>query len=390
MAWRGRVILLIAAAMAVSGACTTPAVPLPGRAELILGLTGIASVSTGDQHSCALRTDGTAVCWGSNRFGEFGDGHDGIPTYTLTPTPVTGLTHAVSLSTGLDHTCAVLSDGTAWCWGANAQGQLGNDTLSSSLLPTKVTGLTNAVAIAAGGHYTCALLVDGHVECWGANTYGQLGIGSVVDSSTPTTVDGVDDAIAISVGTWTACAVRASGSVECWGYGGLFGQLGDGTTGTGAYSSDPVAVADLTGAVSVAVRSQSGIDDGNVCAGRDDGTVWCWGERILGDGTNNDSPIPVEVADLDDAVSVSGSSVLCALRASGTVQCWGDGTPYGLLGNGHTVPSYTPIDVHHVGFDMPSGALALSTGTNSFETCAVLGDRRVMCWGIIGPPGYPT
>ena len=288
------------------------------------------------------------------------------------------MTNAVSLSTGLDHTCAALSDGTASCWGANAQGQLGNGTLSSSLVPTPVAGLTNAVAIAAGGHDTCALLDDGHVSCWGANAVGQLGNGSTDDSSTPTTVNGIDDATSISVGTWTACAIRASGSVACWGYNGLFGLLGDGTTGTDTFSSDPVAVSGLTGATSVAVLSRSNIDDGNVCAARDDGTVWCWGKRILGNGTNNDSPIPVQVTGLDDAVSVSGSSVPCALRASGTVQCWGDATAYALLGNGHddrrlhARRGAPRRELRHG----PSERIALSTGTNSYETCAVLGDTE--------------
>ncbi len=311
MAWRGRLILLIAVAVAVGGACATRLHGFPGRAETMPGLTGIASISTGDRHSCALRTNGTAVCWGSNRFGEFGNGHEGIDAYTIAPSPVIGLTDGVSLSTGMDHTSATLSDKTASCWGANAQGQLGDGTLSSSLLPTPVAGLSNAVAIAAGGRYTCALLDDGHVSCWGANAVGQLGNGSTDDSSTPTTVDGIDDATAISVGTWTACALRTSGSVSCWGYNGTYGLLGDGTTGTDTFSSIPVAVSGLTGAKSIAVRSRSTIDDGSVCAALDDGDVWCWGKRVLGNGTNNDSPIPVQVTGLHDAVSVSGSSVPC-------------------------------------------------------------------------------
>ena len=153
-AWRTRVILVIAGATAVSGACTTPAFTgYAGRAELMDGLTGIASVSTGDRHSCALRTDGTALCWGSNRYGEFGNGQSGLPYYTLKPSPVSGLNNAVSLSTGLDHTCAVLSDGTAECWGANADGQLGSPNPTNPLLPTPVPGLSNAVAIAAGAQY---------------------------------------------------------------------------------------------------------------------------------------------------------------------------------------------------------------------------------------------
>ena len=213
IAWRGRLILLIAVAVAVGGACATPPVHgFRGEPRRSTGLTGIASVSTGERHSCALRTDGTALCWGSNRFGEFGNGHDGVQDLHDQADPRHRVDRTPSRSRRVWITPArSLSDGTASCWGANAQGQLGDGTLSSSLVPTPVTGLTNAVAIAAGGHDTCALLDDGHVSCWGANTVGQLGNGSIDDSSTPTMVDGIDDATAISVGTWTACAIRTSG-----------------------------------------------------------------------------------------------------------------------------------------------------------------------------------
>jgi hypothetical protein len=128
-----------------------------------------------------------------------------------------------------------------------------------------------------------------------------------------------------------------------------------------------------------------------VCASRNDGTAWCWGERILGDGTNNDSPVPVQVSGLHDVVSVSGSSVPCALRAGGTVDCWGEATTHGLLGDGHRVPSYTPVEVDHIAnYDNPVGASALSAGTDSSETCAVLTDGTVTCWGITRAPGYPA
>jgi alpha-tubulin suppressor-like RCC1 family protein len=350
-------------------------------------LTNVVSVSTGQRHSCALKADHSAWCWGSNRAGEFGDGNTGIQTYTLTPTPVSGLTNAVSLSTGVDHTCAVLDDGTAECWGANARGQLGDGNApTSSLTPTAVSGLTNAVSIAAGGQFTCALLNTHQVSCWGANDVGQLGIGGgdTADRSTPTTVDGITDATAIAVGTWSACAIRAAGAVSCWGYAGTYGILGDGTTtGSGSYSTEPVSVSGLTGATSVAILSRATPDDGMACASLGNGTVSCWGEHILGNGTNNDSPTPVPVSGITDAKAVSGSSVPCALRPDGSVYCWGDDTANGLLGDGKMVPSYVAIPVHHLVM-----AVGLATGTGSGESCGVDANKRVMCWGIIFSPGY--
>ena len=168
-------------------------------------------------------------------------------------------------------------------------------------------------------------------------------------------------------------------------------MLGNGTTGSGTYATLPVAVTGLTSAVSVAIRSTPNTDVGNVCASRQNGTVWCWGERLLGNGTSHDSPVPVQVSGLSDALSVSGSSVLCARRADGTVECWGDATAYGLLGDGHRDPSSTPVVVDHIAnFGQTAGAISLSTGTNSWETCAVLSDQTVECWGIVKAPGYPV
>jgi alpha-tubulin suppressor-like RCC1 family protein len=387
-------MVLVAAAMAVSGACTSSSSStttdgaIPGRVYVMFGLSNIKSVTTGDRHSCALKMTGTAVCWGSNRFGELGNGHDGVQTYNTVPSPVIGLGGAVGLSTGLDHSCAVLSDKTVTCWGANGNGQLGNTDPADAVLQTPVPNLTNVVAIAAGGHFTCALIDDGHVSCWGANAYGQLGNGKTADTSTPSAVVGISDASAISVGTWSACAIRTQGAVSCWGYAGVPGLLGDGTHGTNTYSDVPVSVQNLSGATAVAIRSTSNMDDGNVCASRDDLTAWCWGMKYLGDGTDHASLSPVQVADINNGIGVSGSSVLCALRMDGQVGCWGDGTIYGLLG-GRTVIDLTPYDMHHLGNFGSADVQALSTGTNSYESCAVMTDRTVSCWGITQPPGVP-
>jgi alpha-tubulin suppressor-like RCC1 family protein len=399
-------MVLIAAAMAVSGACTssgsstTDDGAIPGRVYLMVGLSGVQSVTTGDRHSCALRTTGTAVCWGSNRFGELGNGQDGIQTWNPFRTPVVNLTGAVGLSTGSDHTCAVLNDGTASCWGANGNGQLGNTNPADAVTPTAVQQapnqpLTNVSAIAAGGSFTCALIVGGQVECWGANSYGQLGNGKTADSSTPTAVSGISDATAITLGTWSACAIRTGGAVSCWGYAGVPGLLGDGTQGSGTYSDVPVSVQNLSGspgilsgATAVAIRNTPNMDDGNVCASRDDHTVVCWGNKYLGDGTANASLSPVQVSDMTNGTGVSGAAVLCALRSDGQVGCWGDGTKYGLLG-GRMVIDLTPYDMHHLGNFGSPGVLQLGTGTGGYESCAVMTDHSVMCWGITAPPGVP-
>jgi hypothetical protein len=148
-----------------------------------------------------------------------------------------------------------------------------------------------------------------------------------------------------------------------------------------------VPVSGVTGASNVAILSRNDINMGTVCAQRLDGTVWCWGAHYLGDGTTLDSPTPVQVSGLSKAVSVSASSVPCALNPDGTVECWGDAMGQGLLGNGDPTHSRWPILLQHLGISTV-GAIALSTGTGSGESCAVLAERTVMCWGDQYWPGY--
>ena len=142
--------------------------------------SGVAALSAGSEHLCAMLSTGSVLCWGANLYGQLGDGTNMLKT---TPTAVSGLSSGVvALACGTSSTCAVLSTGGVKCWGLNNYGQLGDGTIINRLTPTAVSGLSSGVAaIAAGIYYTCALLLTGDVKCWGSNGNGALGTGTITD-----------------------------------------------------------------------------------------------------------------------------------------------------------------------------------------------------------------
>ncbi|MCU1496874.1 MAG: regulator of chromosome condensation, partial [Acidimicrobiales bacterium] len=233
------------------------------------GLTsGVASVATGSGHSCSVTTAGGAKCWGGNASGQLGNGSN---TPSTTPVDVTGLASGVaSVATTSNHSCAVTTGGGVKCWATNGNGQLGNGSTIQSRTPVDVTGLTaGAASVATGASHSCAMTTAGAVKCWGGNGNGQLGTGSSTQSTTPVDVTGLSSGVvSVAAGGNHSCAVTAAGGVKCWGYNGN-GQLGNGST---TQSTTPVDVTGLTSGVA-AVAAGSG----HSCALTSAGGVKCWG-----------------------------------------------------------------------------------------------------------------
>jgi alpha-tubulin suppressor-like RCC1 family protein len=215
---------------------------------------------------------------------------DGTTTKSSVPVAVSGLTGVTSISAGNATSCAVLTDGSARCWGSGWQGALGDGTKMNSLVPVAVSGLSNVASIAAGGFHTCAALTDGTARCWGSGTSGEgtLGDGAdTYDAPTPLVVSGLSGVTGIAVGEQYSCAALADGTVWCWGRG-EFGQLADVTTWA---SPVPVAIPGVTGMTEVITGWT------RTCAVGPD-TMLCWGGNDwgqLGNGTTVDSRTPVAV-----------------------------------------------------------------------------------------------
>jgi alpha-tubulin suppressor-like RCC1 family protein len=357
----------------------------------------IAKMVAGSNFTCALRSDGTVVCWGASQNREniwpfpvrglgsvvdidaFGGracalATDGIvrcwvPGPTPEPVAVDGLTDVTGIAVGGGHACARVRDGTVRCWGSNQFNQLGDGTNIDPTGPVAVRGLTDVVEIVAGNQHTCARLSDGGVRCWGWNASGELGDGTTEVRFGPVTVSGVTNAVEISAGDGLVCARLMNGSVRCWG-GAVLGN-GIIQTGGAGYNPGPATVSGLTNAVEISIGS------GFACARRVDGTVRCWGENRagqLGDGSGERQLSPVSVAGLSNAIKiVAGDSHACALLADGNVRCWG-ANDFGQLGSVVTLLRRSPSAV--VGI---TAAAEIAVG--GYHACARLNDGHARCWG---------
>lgn len=328
-----------------------------------------AQVVVGWDHACGLLYDGSVKCWGNNASGECGQL---FGSTISTPTAVSSLgSNARSISASEGHySCAVLDDGTVHCWGYNADGQLGDGSTTNSPLPVQASGLsTTAVSVAAGVQHTCAVLRDGSVQCWGYNAFGQLGDGTTTSrSSASTSVSGISSAVAVAVGGYHSCALLADGTVQCWGENGS-GELGDGTT-TDRHT--PVAVTGLSGAVAIAAGLL------HSCAALSSGAVKCWGYNgagQIGDTTTTDRHTYATSSGVTNAVGVTaGQYHTCAVLADGSAKCWGY-NGYGQVGNGSfTSPQLTPVAVY-------GSANMVGVACGGQSTCAILSGGGAQCWG---------
>lgn len=333
-----------------------------GGADSSRAVPAFSQVTAGDAHTCALTENSVAWCWGRNVDGQLGVGRSSPTARPDTVRSSSGTFR--QLSAGGSHTCGIDPNGVAWCWGRNAEGQLGTGAVSTrSLVPVRVAGSRSWLAISAGTTHTCAIAQNGTPFCWGSNSDGQLGTGVTGTQPTPTQLSGLAEVTALSSGDRYTCALRPTGVAACWGRAGRLGSMGA--------SATPRAV---DGAATFA-----GLDAGGRAACALEPAVQraaCWGEAgAVGSAGTGVSPARVAL-DVDlTAVSVGGSSA-CALTATGLARCWGSNGS-GQLGLGAAVSDTASVAPRAVTGD----PLFASISVGGAHACAINQRLETFCWG---------
>lgn len=402
------------------------------KGELI-PLTDVLEVVVGEFHSCALRRDGTVVCWGNNTYGQLGTEaeqdsfasmdpvgiiDEKIRGYSSHATKIKGLSGVRHIAAGANHNCALLSDRSVRCWGDSSSGQLGNGEFSldacegrpCSRTPVQVEGLENVVDLVLGQRHSCAIHQNGELSCWGSDVVGfASGLKSCDQepcATIPKKVPLMRDVIQVMSGYNHACALLAGGAVVCWGENSL-GQLG---VSNPPYETihDVSILSDLQqpSEVSLAGPAERILQQGSSTAFKDkscvelqNGSLYCWGKNDWGQlgvgnqteqscwtGPNSStacSTYPMKVAiegEIETVVLAENTG--CAITVDGRLYCWGraDSAQLGadaeIEDECHSgkLCSTTPVFI-------PTEAPIVDVALGLRYTCALRRDDEIDCWG---------
>ena len=368
-------------------------IPVPVDSSGVLSGKIVQQVSTGQWSTCVL-ANAAPYCWGSNYYGQLGNGttaNSSVPVAVNTSGVLAGKT-VTDVSVGMSHTCAVAS-GQVYCWGHNGSFNLGNGGYTSSSVPVAVStsGVLNGknVTKVSVSWFSSCVIASDQAYCWGDNSYGALGNNSTSHSNVPVAVT-TSGALAgktvtdINTGYYYACVV-AGGSPYCWG-NNWYGQFGNNTA---TDSTTPVAV-DVSGVL--AGRSVT-----SITAGQDatcviaSGAAYCWGGNSsgqIGNKSTTNSLVPVAV----DTSSISNGTITqnitpgytiadnCLISA-GKPYCWGV-DDNGQLGNGPPSKNLlSPSAVDVSGIPPSDGTFTQIDGDRGLHYCGLTSSGKVYCWG---------
>ncbi|MCX6208961.1 MAG: hypothetical protein NTZ59_05525, partial [Bacteroidetes bacterium] len=332
-------------------------------------------ISTGFNHTIAIKKDGTLWAWGQNTYGQVGDGTN---THRNMPTQIGTDTNWESVSAKGFHTVAIKKDGTLWAWGQNSFGQVGDGTSTNRNVPVQIGTATNWAQISSGLSFTLALKKDSTLWAWGYNILGQLGDGTLVNKNTPIKIGNANNWVNIGTGEFHSAAIKADGTLWTWGSNSN-GQLGDGTT------------------VNKTTPTQIGTDNnwasfkgGNAhtIALKTDNTIWSWGSNNtgqLGDGTNISKSTPTQLGVANNWREINaGGGFSVALTTTGTIWSCGKNTN-GQLGNGTAINNNI---LTKIGVDINWSSI--NAGDNHFVASKTDGSLWACGYNLYGQLGDVT
>ncbi|MDP6856819.1 MAG: hypothetical protein QGH13_04745 [Candidatus Thalassarchaeaceae archaeon] len=343
----------------------------------------VSVLALGHHHSCSILDNGTAICWGHDGYEQLGDGGDSN-RHVRPAEPISSSDGEKyhSIFANNHRTCALAFSGSLFCWGQNDNGESGDGTTnvySSPTVSVEFPANRTVVNVGMGLHHTCAILDDGSLMCWGFDNEGRLGNGPEETSPqyTPVLINIPDDrnAIAVGGGNSNTCVLFDDGGIMCWGRDHV-GQNGDGGSASTTHSPGAnVALPEGRSAIDLAVGAH------HSCAVLDDSSVTCWGwnERgQIGDNSTTNAHSPV-MAKLPDGAKVTdidaGDYHTCAVLENGSAYCWGWNKWKQVSGSAWEV--HTPQHVN----DTNS---LVHVVASEMHTCALAENGTISCWGENG------
>lgn len=293
----------------------------------------------------SIKSNGDAYGWGKNDSWQVGDNSPQFnPINRCTPVAVCDNHNFIKVGGGYGHTLAIDSGNTAWGWGYNNYGCLG-DNIIYIPVPVRISPTLNLIEISAGQNYSLGIDTDGQGWAWGYNNLGQLGNNSTSTGwQYPIAICGNHTFCRITAAAGHSLAIDIHGQAWAWGYN-RFGGLGDNTV---TQRLTPVAVCGGHSFVEISAGNDS--QYGISAAIDNNGYAWCWGQNgggNIGDNTTTSRRTPVAVCGGHSFTDIkSGSNYFTiGLDINGKAWAWGY-NQYGELGDNTTTQKNTPVAVY--------------------------------------------